>query len=149
MVIFRRLIVGIGNIIRWFPVIWNDRDWDNSYLYIMLHRKRESMYDFFTDDERTMAIHHKNHIKKLLICKLLIERILDQGYLDRALTPYRNKYESSKIIREVDSEGWVHFYGGEREELWDRCSEHSYYMEQQDYKMLHELLAKYSDAWWD
>ncbi len=149
MVIFRRLIVGIGNIIRWFPVIWNDRDWDNSYLYIILHKKLESMYDFFTDDERTMAIHPKNHIRKLLICKLLIERILDQGYLDRALTPYKNKYKTSRVIREIDSNGRVHFYDEERRKLWHRCSEHSYYMEQQDYKMLHELLAKYSDAWWD
>lgn len=146
---FRRIVKGISNIIKWFPVIWNDRDWADTYLYVMLHKKIASMYEYLTDDELTDGIHHKNHIRKLLICKLLIERILDQGYLERALTPYRRKYGTTEIIREITDDRWIIFYGGKRGDLYSRCSEHSYFMEQQDYNMLHKILAKYSSYWWD
>ena len=27
---------GIRNIIRWYPTIWNDRDWDQCFIYEVL-----------------------------------------------------------------------------------------------------------------
>lgn len=30
---------GIWNIIRWFPVIWEDRDWDDYYIFALLYHK--------------------------------------------------------------------------------------------------------------
>ena len=30
---------GVRNLVRWFPVIWNDEDWDQYYLYVILKQK--------------------------------------------------------------------------------------------------------------
>jgi len=43
--------VGIGNLISWAPLIWNDRDWDWAYLADMMAKKA-----------RQMAHHHERLI---------------------------------------------------------------------------------------
>lgn len=37
----------IKNLIRWFPVIWNDQDWDSEYTLDILLKKLEHQRDFF------------------------------------------------------------------------------------------------------
>jgi hypothetical protein len=52
----------IKNIIRWFPIIWKDRDWDESYIYTILQTKLkfQSKYigdrDFHTTAKRDSEI---------------------------------------------------------------------------------------------
>jgi hypothetical protein len=39
-------INGVKNLIRWFPIIWRDRDWDQTYIYRILRKKLEFQSDF-------------------------------------------------------------------------------------------------------
>ena len=36
------IIRGVKNLIRWFPTIWKDRDYDHSYIYEVLRVKLEN-----------------------------------------------------------------------------------------------------------
>ena len=43
----RTIINKIKNLIRWFPVIWKDQDWDSEYTLNILIKKLEHQRDFF------------------------------------------------------------------------------------------------------
>jgi len=65
----------IKNLIRWFPVIWNDRDWDSEFTLDILLKKLEHQRDFFlskdshrannweTADEIAIAISKLRHTR--------------------------------------------------------------------------------------
>ena len=69
---------GIKNIIKWFPIIWNDRDWDHNYIYTILKSKLEfqskclSGYNRFESTSRNVQI--------INLCIKLIDRIQDEYY---------------------------------------------------------------------
>jgi len=44
---FRNIFQGVKNIKYFFPVIWNDRDWDDWYIYELLHVKLKKMGRYF------------------------------------------------------------------------------------------------------
>ena len=37
----RNFITGVKNLWNWFPVIWKDRDWDQTFIYEVLIHKLE------------------------------------------------------------------------------------------------------------
>ena len=39
----KQFILGIKNICKWFPVIWKDRDWDDSFLFEIIKFKISKM----------------------------------------------------------------------------------------------------------
>ena len=47
----RSLIYGIKNIIKWFPVIWYDRQWDSYYFHKILRHKLFLMKEFFESND--------------------------------------------------------------------------------------------------
>ena len=51
----RTIISRIKNLIRWFPVIWNDQDWDSEYTLDILLKKLEHQRDFFLSKETHLA----------------------------------------------------------------------------------------------
>jgi len=45
----------IKNLIRWFPVIWNDQDWDSEFTLDILLKKLEHQRDFFLSKDTHLA----------------------------------------------------------------------------------------------
>ena len=48
---FRDFFRRVRNVCRWLPTIWNDRDWDHSYITEILIRKLEFTRDFYLSDK--------------------------------------------------------------------------------------------------
>lgn len=48
---FRDFYRRVRNVLRWLPTIWNDRDWDDSYITEILIRKLEFTRDFYLSDK--------------------------------------------------------------------------------------------------
>jgi hypothetical protein len=48
---FSNFKAGIKNLIKWFPTIWNDRDWDRSFITEILIRKLEFTRDYHLSDK--------------------------------------------------------------------------------------------------
>jgi len=37
--IHRDFAKGVKNLVRWFPTIWRDRDWDDHFIWVLLEKK--------------------------------------------------------------------------------------------------------------
>lgn len=69
---------GIKNIIYWFPIIWKDRNWDHSYIYIMLQHKLKAQAKYIgSKDRHTRA---QQDAKRMTICVNLIQKLQDDFY---------------------------------------------------------------------
>lgn len=87
----RDLIEGIKNLIRWFPIIWKDRDWDHSFIFNLLIKKLELQSKYIgTRDRHTTS---KRNAEIMVTCVELLKRIRDEYYLVE-YTDYQDvKYE--------------------------------------------------------
>ena len=69
-----RIAAGIKNLIAWFPIIWNDRQWDFEYFYILMHRKLILMekyhekYNPFESKEETVS--------EIRMCRTLCKKLI-------------------------------------------------------------------------
>lgn len=71
--------IGIRNLIRWFPTIWGDRNWDYWYLERMLLKKLTFMRD--RQQEIQFFEGWENEVKWMNICiYLLTELVKDEIY---------------------------------------------------------------------
>lgn len=95
----------IKNLIRWFPIIWKDRDWDDSFIFDILKFKlqNQSKYirsrDFYTRAKRDAEV--------MMTCVRLIEKVNDELYLTEYLdfsdtiiefTPDKSKPNTKKVV---------------------------------------------------
>lgn len=77
----RRFFESLTNLIYYFRVIWNDRDWDHIYIHYILLRKLEktlkrySSHEYVVDQEKEMT-------KPLRICVEILKREENCFYLD-------------------------------------------------------------------
>jgi len=70
------LIDSIKNIIRWFPIIWKDRDFDHSYIYYILKFKLNNQANFIE------KIYKKSNrdVEILRLCVNLIDKLENDFY---------------------------------------------------------------------
>ena len=43
---------GVKNLIKWFPTIWKDRDWDSDFIYEILKNKIENQSHYINKHNR-------------------------------------------------------------------------------------------------
>jgi hypothetical protein len=112
---------GVRQIIRWFPVIWNDRDDEDCYLLAILEFKLLGMANYF-DKYWVQPGHDRKgnnwirDVRRMRICAELCRRILDDDY-------DRNPADSPRPL------SWVT-------------------QGQRDRRYLGYLLGHYSGGWW-
>ena len=78
---FHTIRNGIRNLIKWFPVIWKDRNFDHGYLYTILEFKLDNMQKFFESDY-TYSMDAKEYGKQIKECKELLIRIHNETIWD-------------------------------------------------------------------
>ena len=130
---------GIWNIIRWFPVIWEDRDWDDYYIFALLYHKFRNMEKYFRSNN-TYSVEALDVADKIKVAKLLCKRIIDDNYVDNALIPVEQKYGELKYHFESTNE---------ESKARQRAYRHSDYMKKQDIEYLFKLLSKHIQEFWD
>jgi hypothetical protein len=78
------IAISIRNLIKWFPVIWKDRDWDHSFIYEILKHKLENQAHYIAKKNRHTSA--KRDAELMLLCARLIEiqqeELYDMEYLD-------------------------------------------------------------------
>ena len=76
-------IRGIINLIKWFPIIWNDRNWDGWYLNKIVHKKLLEIEKAFKKDIIFVGQEEENkNIQKAREC---IERSIISNILIKAI----------------------------------------------------------------
>jgi hypothetical protein len=79
------------NLYRWFPVIWNDQDYDNHYIFDILKFKLKNQAKYIGDNDR----HTRATLdaKRMKICVELIDKVSDEYYSGEYMDYYEIKWE--------------------------------------------------------
>lgn len=148
MINWNKIKVGISNILWWFKVIWNDRQYDFEFIYVIELRKIQRIIKWWSGGE---PITEKELIlRDLRICEYLLKVIIgeiDYTTIIESITPsteysYRfNHYINTrngkrflKVPEKLDKNHWVYL-----NDLYiEKC------------RNLYYLIRKYRiETWWD
>lgn len=77
---------GVKNLIRWFPIIWKDRDWDQAYIWDILERKLRNQ-SYYTK-HYGYYVNNDHDARNMLICANLIKKIREEDYTMEYLDYY-------------------------------------------------------------
>lgn len=97
---FWNLIAYIKNIIKWTPILWNDRDWDCAYIYDALKFKIDKTSKYIEKKDRFVSSEKK--VKEMNLCKDLIDKINSKYYEDEYFEYYDVKINFKEIPNEED-----------------------------------------------
>lgn len=143
---------GIPNIIKYIPIIWQDRNWDEHYIYSLLYFKFSDMEKYWRSDNVWSANKDKT-AHQIMIAKNLCKRLIDDNYTENALKPVEDKYGKLKWHFEPSEiKGYTSMVFDETLEeskARSRAYKHSEYMEKQDINYLFRHIEKYIRGWWD
>src|SRR5690606_28650947 len=79
---YHNTVQGIQNLIKWFPVIWKDRDWDHNYLMRMLEKKLYSMSVLHC--KHGYAENSQETGEQLKLASVLAGKIASEDYVNEA-----------------------------------------------------------------
>ncbi len=72
------IIIGIKNIIKWFPIIWKDRDYDYAYIYNVLEFKLQKQAAYLKEKDRFEST--QRSVERMELCVRLIQKIQSEYY---------------------------------------------------------------------
>lgn len=85
---FNEFITGCSNLIKWFPIIWKQRDWDYFHIYEIIKQKLIFQRQELVSANRHTTVWQTN--RDITICLNLIERI-QEGYYEIEHCDYINQ----------------------------------------------------------
>lgn len=136
---------GVSNIISWIPTIYHDRDFDHSYFYIILQKKLKTMEKCFAEDEITESAWHMK--RDVGICIRLCERIIKDDFMNwEVMSPALGKM----IWGEEDERGLCELsFEGQDRKVIDEEHAKEEKLRRKTFKLLHQILEKRSQCWWN
>lgn len=69
---------GVKNLIKWFPVIWKDRDWDDHFIWRIMIQKLKNQSKYI--GQRDYHTRAKRDAEIMMTCVRLMERVSDEYY---------------------------------------------------------------------
>ena len=122
MINWNKIKVGISNILWWFKVIWNDRQYDFEFIYVIELRKIQRIIKWWSSEETT--VEKELILRDLRICEYLLKVIIgeiDYTTIIESITPStrysykfnhyintRNSKRFLKIPEKIDENYWVY-----------------------------------------
>ena len=71
-------IEGVKNLIRWFPIVWKDRDWDDHYIWQVMKFKLSNQSKYIGAKDRHISA--KRDAEIMMTCVRLIDKIQNEYY---------------------------------------------------------------------
>ena len=68
----------IYNLYRWFPIIWNDQDWDDHYIFEILKFKLKNQAEYIGYHDRHMSA--KRDAEIMMLCVRLMDKVQHEYY---------------------------------------------------------------------
>jgi hypothetical protein len=87
----RNFYRSIKNVIRWFPIIWKDRDWDDWYIFTILQTKLKFQSKYI--GERDFHTRAKRDAEVMNLCVNLIEKVKDEYYVMEYMDYHHTEYK--------------------------------------------------------
>ena len=169
----REFIQGVKNLIKWFPVIWRNRDWDHTFIYDILTFKLEQQAKYIGGKDRHMSA--KRDAEIMLLCTKLIDlssnEFYDMEYMDYNTSEFNwldvldrpdlkelDIVETSEVYSEyfakypnmyrrvMNMESPVFEFNGSNQVI---AMNIAYYNNERCHKLLFKLLERNIRRWWD
>lgn len=154
----------IRNLIRWFPIIWKDEDWDDHYIFEILKFKLKNQAEYIGFHDRHMSA--KRDAEIMMLCVRLIEKVQDEWYGREYFDYHKSEYKF------VDSKSHPGSYEMEITEISERYDEYfkkysriakqvneedkgkkafkiARINEERAHKLLFKILEQNIRRWWD
>jgi hypothetical protein len=152
--LYRYLKSGIGNLVYWFPIIWQDKDWDHYYLLAILRHKMNSMVKFY-DGPHAWGIDSPIRAHEMKVCRLILDRLIEDDYNREGYDAHDEKWGELEFTTD-DKTGLLTITRGNRnmnEELEQKEYKGVYEKEEElrktDIDNLFEIIRKNIQKWWD
>lgn len=118
---FYRLFESVNSLIRWFPIIWRDRQFDQYFLLKILIFKLKLMEKHF-DSEDCFWVDGWKAATQMLRARKMLERITDEScYMDEAFEDYFSEFgEFDFPMRNCTKVWWI------KEEVEDDLGRHTF-----------------------
>lgn len=157
---FYGIKTGIKNLIKWTPVIWRDRDWDQYFFYVVLHFKLKRMEKLHRNHSH--LVNGKKYADQIKLAVLLLDRIIKDNYLENVIEPHEKKWGQSDFVFtplkdnknlsslsiKVEKANTPEEKAKENKERM-ALYKHSDDLKNQDLDMLFKHIRKYIEGWWD
>jgi hypothetical protein len=162
---FRRFSTSVGNLIRWFPIVWRDREWDHHYVYEILKHKLTHMAKYFRT--RDMWVGQIREAERMELCVRLISKVQEEYYLTEHMDVMEKKYGKMRFnfekVEGADEKNQTRVLNGWRYGDGDRTQEETEairneYSElaklgeirhEKAKRILFELMKRNIGKWWD
>jgi hypothetical protein len=154
----------IHNLIRWFPIIWKDRDWDDHFIFEIFKFKLKNQAEYI--NKRGIHLSAKRDAEKMMLCVRLIEKIQDEYYG----IEYFDYHKSE--LKFIDSESHPGLYEIEEEYISEHFDDYfkkypriynqvktedrhrtafniARINEERAHKLLFKILEQNIQRWWD
>ena len=119
---YRKFKQGIENLIYYFKVIWNDRQWDYEFFYCLELKKVQKMIRWWSSGDNVTS--EKNVLRDLRICEYLLKVLTEEiDHMEIASThPFKYKFTryvnlknisrfipsaQSDLVKEWNKEPWL------------------------------------------
>lgn len=172
-----RFILGIKNLIEWFPIIWEDRDYDSQYLMYLMKFKIEKMSK--AQGLVNSHVSTKRNVEIMNTVVRLIDKVVDETYRHEYYDYVDSTFKFVKVDRTDNDPKREDYYTMEEEIIRDDTQEyikkyprtykqvttHSLYKDDLDSKLipmimgnirhekakrlLHTLMERNVEKWWE
>ena len=116
----RKFFKSVSNLVKWFPIIWKDRDWDHHFIFEILKHKLIFMSKSIREkDNHTVAEYDAN---RMMLAVRLIEKVQNEDYMNELINDDEITIEKIKA--------------GQKKH--DKAK-----------RILFKLLDNYIERWWD
>lgn len=165
----RSFLTGCNNLVKWFPTIWNDRDWDGHYILKILQKKIEFQRKELVNANRHTRIESDN--RDMTLALNLLERVREEYYQMECMDYWDNDIIFNDVpdkhgFKSIDfEEKWEKFdkflskypssvrgvvkEHGEQNDKQRLCLLVSYYNHEKANKLLFRILEERLAYWWD
>lgn len=145
---YRKFKQGIGNLIYYFKVIWNDRQWDYTFFYRLELKKVQKMIEWWSSGDNVTS--EKSVLRDLRICEYLLKVLSEEIDNMEMISTHPIQY---KFTRYINLKNISRFIPADQSDLIKEWSK-SQWLKQDMYvlkcKNLYYTIRNYRmGIWWD
>lgn len=142
----RTLRTGLTNLVRWFLIIWRDRDWDHAYLLDLLRFKLERMAEYH--EKHGITVSAPQIARQLRLTALVCDRLSKDAASADALARFPFPEDWEITFKEIPGTDLCELLcppdpNGDKRRALERR------LHNRDKALLGKLISKYIDHWWD
>jgi hypothetical protein len=143
-----RFLDSLYNLWRWFPIIWNDRDWDHYFIFEMLKFKLKNMSNSFEHND--WYVGNERDVERMRTCVKLIE-LIQSDYYETEVHDHKNVEEylakyKNVTLKVLTNKKYQIFSNKNRNTV---AMNVGLYKHQQAKKVLFTILERYIENWWE